>query len=308
MSKEEYDTCTVNSNARIIAVCDKPHELKYFTVTFRPFTPQPGGLEFHPGDYYFITTSTGDADGLHNKIGGRCASAHMKVTFKVCCKDNTKESTVVNTKQSTPLSSSSSSPFSLPANSNVSNTVIINNSSLMPHHTSPTNSAPGSKATPVMQSLEPSRVLASSTSTVEPYKIIDFTRRPTIPTNFPKTQDIMHSAPPGNTRVHHNPSRTTGQYSGQTHPSNRRNPETGRSDFPDWWKTKTSIKSAPEVFNDPTDRPPGGGQKKGRAWLLIVAAGIAVGVACLIVCFLGVGRRLFIREKHKQSTVINYSI
>ncbi|KAG8257833.1 Ephrin-B2a [Homalodisca vitripennis] len=56
VSKEEYDTCRItNPNPRIIAICDKPYKLMYFTITFRSFTPQPGGLEFQPGmDYYFI--------------------------------------------------------------------------------------------------------------------------------------------------------------------------------------------------------------------------------------------------------------
>lgn len=56
VSKEEYDTCRItNPNPKIIAVCNQPHKLMYFTITFRSFTPQPGGLEFQPGeDYYFI--------------------------------------------------------------------------------------------------------------------------------------------------------------------------------------------------------------------------------------------------------------
>lgn len=87
VSKEEYDSCRItNPSPRIIAVCDRPHQLMYFTITFRSFTPQPGGLEFRPGqDYYFISTSTGNEDGLHQRIGGRCATHNMKVIFKVCC-------------------------------------------------------------------------------------------------------------------------------------------------------------------------------------------------------------------------------
>lgn len=56
VSKVEYETCRItNANPRIIAICDKPQKLMYFTITFRPFSPQPGGLEFQPGnDYYFI--------------------------------------------------------------------------------------------------------------------------------------------------------------------------------------------------------------------------------------------------------------
>ncbi|XP_023212161.1 ephrin-B1-like [Centruroides sculpturatus] len=87
VSKEEYDSCRItNPNPRIIAVCDKPHQVMYFTITFRSFTPQPGGLEFRPGqDYYFVSTSTGELEGLHQRLGGRCATHNMKVTFKVCC-------------------------------------------------------------------------------------------------------------------------------------------------------------------------------------------------------------------------------
>ncbi|XP_055933774.1 ephrin-B2-like isoform X1 [Argiope bruennichi] len=87
VSKEEYDSCRItNPNPRIIAVCDKPNQVMYFTITFRSFTPQPGGLEFLPGhDYYFVSTSTGDPAGLHQRVGGRCATHNMKVIFKVCC-------------------------------------------------------------------------------------------------------------------------------------------------------------------------------------------------------------------------------
>lgn len=83
VSKDEYETCRItNPNPRIIAVCDKPYKLMYFTITFRPYTPQPGGLEFLPGhDYYFISTST--SDDLHRRIGGRCTTHNMKIVFKV---------------------------------------------------------------------------------------------------------------------------------------------------------------------------------------------------------------------------------
>lgn len=56
VSKVEYETCRItNPNPRIIAICDKPFTTTLVTISFRPFTPQPGGLEFKPGnDYYFI--------------------------------------------------------------------------------------------------------------------------------------------------------------------------------------------------------------------------------------------------------------
>ena len=126
MSKEEYDTCRItNPKPRIIAVCDRPDRLLYFTITFRSFTPQPGGLEFRPGqDYYFICeyiffifqlseiltfvlsglfaddipgdqfanfanifAATSSRDDLHRRTGGHCKSHNMKVVFKVCCKN-----------------------------------------------------------------------------------------------------------------------------------------------------------------------------------------------------------------------------
>ena len=60
VSKEEYDTCRITTlHPRVITVCNKPYDLMYVTITFRPFSPQPNGLEFRPGvDYYFICEYT----------------------------------------------------------------------------------------------------------------------------------------------------------------------------------------------------------------------------------------------------------
>ena len=83
VSKQEYEDCRITQpQPRVIAVCDKPHDLKYVTITFRSFTPTPGGLEFHPGrDYYFISTSSrGD---LYRRLGGRCSTHNMRLVFKV---------------------------------------------------------------------------------------------------------------------------------------------------------------------------------------------------------------------------------
>ena len=83
VSRDEYENCRiVNPKPRIIAVCDKPHQLIYFTITFRSFTPTPGGLEFRPGqDYYFISTSS--KRDLHRRVGGGCSSHNMKIVFRV---------------------------------------------------------------------------------------------------------------------------------------------------------------------------------------------------------------------------------
>ncbi|CAG0880949.1 unnamed protein product [Cyprideis torosa] len=88
VSKEEYESCRItNPNPRIIAICDQPDKILYFTVSFRSFTPLPGGLEFRPGhDYYFISTSSeGD---LHRRVGGTCKSNHMKLMLRICCHPN----------------------------------------------------------------------------------------------------------------------------------------------------------------------------------------------------------------------------
>ena len=88
VNKEEYDSCRIMSpHPRVIAQCTKPHELMYFTITFRSFTPTPNGMEFHPGkDYYFISTSAhGD---LHRRLGGKCSTHNMKVQFKVANNDH----------------------------------------------------------------------------------------------------------------------------------------------------------------------------------------------------------------------------
>ena len=83
VTREEYEACRItNPKPKIVAICNQPSRLMYFTITFRAFTPTPGGLEFAPGqDYYFISTST--ASDLHRRVGGGCSSHNMKMVFKV---------------------------------------------------------------------------------------------------------------------------------------------------------------------------------------------------------------------------------
>ena len=83
VSREEFDSCRItNPKPKIVAICNSPYRLSYFTVTFRSFTPTPGGLEFRPGqDYYFISTSS--REDLHRRVGGGCATNNMKMIFKV---------------------------------------------------------------------------------------------------------------------------------------------------------------------------------------------------------------------------------
>ncbi len=91
VSKEEYETCRImGGNPKIVFVCDQPHATKYRTVTFRSFSPTPGGMEFKPGhDYYFISTSS--SDDLWLKSGGKCASHNMRLVFKVADNSRTRQ-------------------------------------------------------------------------------------------------------------------------------------------------------------------------------------------------------------------------
>ena len=83
VTEQEYESCRITQpNPKIIAVCNRPYEQMYFTITFRSFTPTPGGLEFRPGhSYYFISTSS--KNDLHRRVGGGCSTHNMKITFKV---------------------------------------------------------------------------------------------------------------------------------------------------------------------------------------------------------------------------------
>jgi ephrin-B len=83
VTRDQFDSCRItNPKPKIVAICNQPHKLMYFTITFRSFTPTPGGLEFKPGqDYYFISTSTNE--DLHSRVGGGCATHNMKMVFRV---------------------------------------------------------------------------------------------------------------------------------------------------------------------------------------------------------------------------------
>merc|ERR1711953_836152 len=94
VSEQEFQSCRVtNPRPKIVAVCNKPGSFMYFTITFRSFSPTPGGMEFKPGqDYYFISTST--RRDLHRRVGGFCSSHNMKMKFRVA--DNTVKDQVEN--------------------------------------------------------------------------------------------------------------------------------------------------------------------------------------------------------------------
>lgn len=109
VKKEEYDTCQIMSaHPRIIARCDKPYTLLYFTISFRPFSPTPGALEFHPGkDYYFISTSS--KTDLHRRMDGMCRTNNMRLVFKVADTKKKEAEIVTTTTQQVPALTSSPS-------------------------------------------------------------------------------------------------------------------------------------------------------------------------------------------------------
>ena len=92
VSQDEFESCRVtNPRPKIVAICNKPEEFQYFTITFRNFSPTPGGLEFRPGqNYYLISTST--RRDLHRRVGGFCSSHNMKMIFKVADNQRTSNS------------------------------------------------------------------------------------------------------------------------------------------------------------------------------------------------------------------------
>ncbi len=84
VTRAEYERCRLDpgDGARIIALCNSPGKLNYFTLTFRAFSPTPGGFEFRPGrDYYLMSTSTGR--NIYNREGGSCSEHNMRLKFRM---------------------------------------------------------------------------------------------------------------------------------------------------------------------------------------------------------------------------------
>ena len=95
VSREEYDGCRVTSpRPKIVAICNKPEQFQYVTITFRNFSPTPGGMEFKPGkSYYLISTST--TRDLHRRVGGYCSTHNMRMVFRVAQRVVDQDSNVV---------------------------------------------------------------------------------------------------------------------------------------------------------------------------------------------------------------------
>ena len=89
VTREEYERCRLTEkpegglgNPRIVAVCNTPRKLSYFTMTFRKYSPTPNGFAFSPGrDYFLISTSS--RDDLYGEAGGGCAEDNMRLRFRM---------------------------------------------------------------------------------------------------------------------------------------------------------------------------------------------------------------------------------
>ena len=101
VDKEEFDDCRVRGpRPRIVAVCNRPERFMYFTITFRSFTPTPGGLEFRPGqEYYFISTSS--RRDIHRRVGGWCSSHNMKMVVRVADDANILDNVIQDSRTTT---------------------------------------------------------------------------------------------------------------------------------------------------------------------------------------------------------------
>jgi ephrin-B len=95
VSREEYMDCRVTSpRPKIVAICNRPKRFLYFTITFRSFSPTPGGLEFKPGHTYYLI-STANSRDLHRRVGGYCSSHNMRMIFNVADNSQLESNAVV---------------------------------------------------------------------------------------------------------------------------------------------------------------------------------------------------------------------
>ena len=92
VTKNEYKQCRVTSteDAKIVALCNAPYQPKFFTLTFRSFSPTPGAFEFHPGqDYYFISAQYSASASSKTKGQQRarpnieCSHPPMRLIFRI---------------------------------------------------------------------------------------------------------------------------------------------------------------------------------------------------------------------------------
>jgi hypothetical protein len=90
-NKSDFEQCFVNTtNESTIPVFEcKPNSVtKVFTFYFLKLSPVPNALEFKESmEYFFLSTSTGDYNGLSNERGGLCRKFNMKLSIRIVDKE-----------------------------------------------------------------------------------------------------------------------------------------------------------------------------------------------------------------------------
>lgn len=106
VSEKGYENCE-SEDTKPIGMCQSPFSKAITTIVFREYSPLPNGIDYRPGQtYYFIckcfpwhlskslpntacllATSDGTEAGLHNKNGGLCAKANMRLKVKIAPRD-----------------------------------------------------------------------------------------------------------------------------------------------------------------------------------------------------------------------------
>ncbi|CAF0727269.1 unnamed protein product [Didymodactylos carnosus] len=83
VSKDAYRQC-YSSNYKPLIRCNRPFETQIYTMTISNFLPYPDAIEFHEQqEYYFISTSNGDIEGIDQKYDGLCRTKNMKLIMDV---------------------------------------------------------------------------------------------------------------------------------------------------------------------------------------------------------------------------------
>ena len=94
VSKFDYDQCRVSNfaehSAKIVAICNTPYEPKFFTLTFRAFSPTPGAFEFHPGQEYYFISAPYFSHKSQRPRPIECSHPPMRLAFRIRDTDVTK--------------------------------------------------------------------------------------------------------------------------------------------------------------------------------------------------------------------------
>lgn len=224
-----------------------------------------------------MTTSTGRPEGLGKRFGGRCASRHMKVVFKVCCSNDSSQNTPPE-------------PNLISSNVTTQHPAVHH---FHPHPVSP--SSPSSNATFAMR---PTPGVLNSTTAIRSSKpSAASVSGPVVPSSTRSTPGVVAELQP--VPVVRGPSATRAPSLSSAVPPT-----------PFWWRPQTKVtipknNQSQDAIPGESESSSGPNGRRGRAWLLVVAAGIAVGVACLIVCGLGLGRRFLVIQKTPKETMIH---